>query len=144
MWILRWEIQTFATTKALWYGFSAIFWISDAISEEAKYQRRLIVTVSLPWTMQKLASKTTCLDPFWGSMARGDSRTTTPVIEIEPVEVVGEKEQEWMSCLRMLAVFFYDVSHSECQWRRYDVHDIVTILVFEHSYGFFFYIWKLI
>ena len=53
-----------------------------------------MVIVSLSRTIQKFASKTTCRGPFCGSTARGDSRTTTPAIETEPVEVMVERMKD--------------------------------------------------
>jgi hypothetical protein len=55
------------------------------------------VTVPLPRTMQKLASKATCRGPFWGSIARGDSRTTTPAREIDPAVFMMGKSKRRVS-----------------------------------------------
>ena len=89
-----------AMTKAFWKDFWAMFWISVIISVGAKYQRRAIVTVWDPLTMQKFASKTIFRGPFWGSIGQGDCKITTPDILTEPGELtfMFDGDAPWSLC----------------------------------------------
>ena len=56
------------------------------------------MTVEEPSTIQKLASKTTFRCPRWGSMARGDCKTTTPEMVTLPGELMFMSEGRSYGC----------------------------------------------